>query len=166
MMERNYCLSCQREMVTESGQVCDKCKKERDGRMSIKTYPTRGKLAVTIAIALAVYAAIAYAVLAAPPIQHKVQPMDVTWDAPVGFEDGTSILTPISYRVYWGRQSHEYTDHVLVTTGLVATVEINATGAWYVAATALVDGLESDYSNELVIHVRRSTPPGKLRRDK
>ena len=134
--------------------------------MIIKTYPTRGKLAVTIAIAAVVYAAIGYAVLAAPPIQHKVQPMDVTWDAPVGFEDGTSILTPISFRVYWGRQSHEYTDHVLVTTGLVATVEINATGALYVAATALVDGLESDYSNELVIRVRRSTPPGKLRRDK
>jgi len=29
--------------------------------MSIETYPTRGKLAVTLVIALAVYAAIAYA---------------------------------------------------------------------------------------------------------
>ena len=66
--------------------------------MNAETYPTRGKLAVTIAIAIAVYAIIGYAVFGSPPVQHEPQPQDVTWDPPLGMEDGTPILNPISYR--------------------------------------------------------------------
>ena len=123
--------------------------------MNIETYPTRGKLAAAIAVAVAVYAVIAYAVFAAPPIQHEVQPCGVTWDPPL-------LGEPEAYRVYWGRTSREYTNHVL-TTNLVATVEINATGVWYVAATAIADGLESDYSAELEIPIVRIDPPGNVR---
>ena len=60
MMERAYCLSCRREMVTESGQVCAKCAKGQVGvtrktgcRMTYNTREGMGALAWGVAAFLA-----------------------------------------------------------------------------------------------------------------
>jgi hypothetical protein len=64
------------------------------------------------------------------------------------------------YRVYWGGNSRNYTNWVEVSNQTTATVSnLVPTGTYYFAATALnIQGLESDFSNEVSYMV----PRGKL----
>ena len=99
---------------------------------------------------------------AADPIDYVVKARDVTWDAVTQFTDGTPCA-PAAYRLYWGRESGVYTAHA-TGTNIVATLPTDAAGTWYAAVTAIApDGLESAFSNELVIPIQRPAVPGGLR---
>ncbi len=92
------------------------------------------------------------------PIQFQIRPKNVIWDAP---PDGPA---PDSYRVYWGRAPGAYIGHVEATTNnLVATIPIDATGVWHIAATSVIGDLESVFSEELVLPISRPAPPGGVR---
>ena len=99
---------------------------------------------------------------AADPTDYAIKARSVTWDATTNCTDGTPV-TPAAYRLYWGRESGAYTTN-MTGTNLVATLPTNATGTWYAAVTAIApDGLESGFSNELVIPISRPVAPGGLR---
>jgi hypothetical protein len=107
---------------------------------------------------------------AAEPIDYAIKARTVTWDAVTNCTDGTPVV-PAAYRLYWGWESGAYTTNMtgayttnMTGTNLVATLPTNATGTWYAAVTAIApDGLESGFSNELVIPIQRPQSPGGLR---
>jgi hypothetical protein len=61
-------------------------------------------------------------------------------------------------KLYWGNQSGAYSSVIDIKNAIEYTLEL-ADGIWYIAATAYdTDGLESVYSNELVLKI--NAPPG------
>jgi len=74
----------------------------------------------------------------------------VTWSAPTGNTDGSSLSDLAGYRVYWGTTQGNYTNSVsLNNPGLTSYVIDQLTPAtWYFVVTALnKSGVESSYSN-------------------
>jgi hypothetical protein len=68
----------------------------------------------------------------------------LAWDP----SPGTNIIA--SYQIYWGTSSHAYSNSVSAGLTNTATISIPA-GPIYIAATAVDEnGLESDFSNEVI----------------
>ena len=88
------------------------------------------------------------------PIIDISKGVKLAWDAPVH-------SYPIAnYRLHLGSIPNTYTESRLLTSATNATVQLDVPGIYYLAVTA-VDalGLESTYSNEIVVDVRLINPP-------
>lgn len=85
----------------------------------------------------------------------------LTWDAPTAYTDGSPLSPPpTQYHLYLSNQSGVYPDPPLATVD-TPPVTVPCQGKRYWVVTAVVDGLESDYSNELL--TKQSKNPTNLR---
>ncbi len=101
--------------------------------------------------------ALAILTLAVVPAQ-AVDPIAGTSSLPLVWDANTEPDLA-GYRLYWGKASREYTNHVDVGNVTVYDLEL-PDGTWYIAATAYDrHQLESLYSNELQEEID-TIPPG------
>lgn len=83
--------------------------------------------------------------------------VSLSWQPPTQREDGSALTNLAGYRLFYGRQSGEYTQEIPIANPGITRYVVDGltTGNWYFAMTALdSDGLESDYSEETVRIVR------------
>lgn len=77
----------------------------------------------------------------------------INWQAPTTYEDG-STLDPateiLQYKIYYGTESGNYTQEVVVSADATSYTFSNMSGTYYFVATATsVELQESDFSNEI-----------------
>jgi hypothetical protein len=100
--------------------------------------------------------AAAATLLAAKPLDYEVTSVTLAWENPVG---------AVSNRLYWGTSSGVYSQHKTIPAAVQGTVPLTAATNWYIAVTAIsAEGVESDYSNEVLHAAVRPTTPKNLRR--
>lgn len=78
----------------------------------------------------------------------------LSWVAPTENEDGSTLSNLAGYKIYYGRASGSYTNEIRIDNPSVDTYMIENLSAttWYIAATSFnSDGVESRYTNELVV---------------
>jgi len=81
----------------------------------------------------------------------------LSWQPPTQREDGTVLVGLSGYRLFFGRNSRQYTEEVRIDNPAITSYMVDnlAAGTWYFAMTAFDrEGLESDLSAEAV----RSVP--------
>jgi hypothetical protein len=82
--------------------------------------------------------------------QLKSITVDLSWDAPITYTNGSSLTDIAGYKIYIGNCQRTYTQ--VINVGNVTSYVINnlAAGTYYVSVTVYnTSGIESDYSNEL-----------------
>jgi hypothetical protein len=73
------------------------------------------------------------------------------WRPPTRNADGTPLTSLAAYRIYFGSQSRNYSDHVEVRAPASTFSLALPSGDYYLAMTAIgADGDESGYSNEVL----------------
>lgn len=85
----------------------------------------------------------------------------LAWDPPVSYADGTSIASPIGYKVHKGTASGSYTQTVDVGNATTFTDNNLADGSSYYFVVSAYDaaGTESNVSNELSKTTTAPPPP-------
>lgn len=85
-----------------------------------------------------------------PPVSRTFT-VDLQWDPPLEYEDGTPIEYLKEYRVYYGEDPNylKQSKMLIVPGGVITTASLYVIeGVWHFAVTAVADnGLESDLSN-------------------
>ncbi|HEX7034414.1 MAG TPA: fibronectin type III domain-containing protein [Pseudomonadales bacterium] len=76
----------------------------------------------------------------------------MSWQAPTHNTDGTPLTDLAGYRIYYGLTGRNYTDQLPVSAASATSYSLSLpSGDYYFAMTAAdADGVESDYSNEVV----------------
>ena len=80
----------------------------------------------------------------------------LSWEAPTTREDGTPLTNLAGYYIYYGRMSGVYDYEIKIDNPGITTyvVEGLTPGTWYFVLTSYdSDGVESDYSEEVVREV-------------
>lgn len=90
----------------------------------------------------------------------NAETLTFVWDAPTTNVDGTPLTDLVGYRFYRGSTSNNYkawADTKAIVTNF--TLDEPNDGLFFYAVTAINSrGLESAYSNEVIVLVRQSTP--------
>lgn len=86
----------------------------------------------------------------------------INWQAPTTYEDG-STLDPateiLQYKIYYGTESGNYTQEVVVSADATSYTFSNLSGTYYFVATATsVELEESNYSNEITRKFSKGKP--------
>jgi hypothetical protein len=91
----------------------------------------------------------------------------LAWDAPTTYTDGAALTLPVQrYHLYRAATSgaHDFSQSYRRVQGHRTHVrDVECIGIWYWVVTAVVDGIESAPSNELL--TRQSGSPAGLRAD-
>jgi len=77
----------------------------------------------------------------------------LSWSAPTANEDGTSLQDLAGFKIYYGRESGNYTNEIRIDNESVTTYLVDnlTPDTYYFVATAFNDdGIESRYSGEAV----------------
>jgi hypothetical protein len=83
---------------------------------------------------------------------ESVGKVTLSWTAPTKNTDGTTLTNLAGYRVYYGKQSGQYTQTLSLPSPSFTSVSIEdlASGTWYFAVKALAsDGDESSFSGQV-----------------
>lgn len=85
-----------------------------------------------------------------PPVSRTFT-VDLQWDPPLEYEDGTPIEYLKEYRVYYGEDPNylRQSQVLIIPGGVITTASLYVIeGVWHFAVTAVADNdLESDLSN-------------------
>ena len=85
-----------------------------------------------------------------------MQKANLQWDAVTTNTDGSAVNGPVTYEVYFGLSSKNYTSHIGNISGttepLAAALSAQPDGLYYCAVDAVdVFGVKSGYSNEVQV---------------
>jgi hypothetical protein len=86
----------------------------------------------------------------------------IEWEAPTTYVEGEALdpaTEILSYTIYYGTQSGEYSQSVVVAADKREATISNLTGTWYFVATSTSTELEeSDFSNEVTRRFTKGKP--------
>ena len=108
--------------------------------------------------------------LAALPVLSYAIVRTIGWDAPTTYSNGDPLpASEVSYyNVYWGITSGGPYPNQAATVGNGTQISIDFTEnnrIYIVATTVASNGIESDFSDELALNLRKPGPPRNLYRN-
>ncbi len=86
----------------------------------------------------------------------------IEWEAPTTYVEGETLdpaTEILSYTIYYGTQSGQYSQSVVVAADKREATISNLTGTWYFVATSTsIELEESDFSNEVTRRFTKGKP--------